>query len=68
MTPEAIKSMCKAIALTVLATGVFGSLLVVPFAIGWDFQLIAISGVYFIAGAVMITGGLFTYTYISLQK
>ncbi len=68
MTPEAIKTMCKAVALTVFTLGAFGSLLVVPYAIGWDLQLIAVSGVYFIAGAVMITGGLFTYTYVTMQK
>lgn len=68
MTPEAIKTMCKAVAVMVLATGTFGSFLVVPYAIGFDFQLVSIAGVYFIAGAVMITGGLFTYTYVTLQK
>lgn len=68
MTPEAIKTMCKAIAVMTFTMGAFGSLLVVPYAIGWNFQLVAISGVYFIAGAVMITGGLFTYTYVTLQK
>jgi hypothetical protein len=68
MTPEAIKTMCKAIALVVFVTGAFGSVLCLPYAIGWDLRLIAVSGIYFIAGAVMIVGGLFTYAYLVTQK
>jgi hypothetical protein len=68
MTPEAIKTMCKAIAVMVFTTGAFGSIVIVPYAMGWDLKLIAISGIYFIAGAVMIVGGLFTYAYLVTQK
>jgi len=68
MTPEAIKAVCKATALVVFAIGAYGSALCLPYAIGWNLTLIAVSGIYFCAGAVMIVGGLFTYAYLATQK
>jgi hypothetical protein len=61
MTQEAIRKLVKAFSLVIFSIGCFGSSLVFPFAITNNLTLIAVSGVYFVAGAVMITGGLGTY-------
>ncbi len=68
MSPEAVKVFCRAGALVVFATGVFGSLLCLPYALGTYLPEIAVAGTYFIAGAIMIVGGLFTYVYLISQK
>ena len=64
MTPEAIKRCCKAFSLVVITVGGFGSVLCLPFALTTSLSLITTSGIYFIAGAIMITGGLFSYVYL----
>ena len=64
MTPEAINRYCRAFALVVVTVGGFGSVLCLPFALTTDIVLIATSGIYFVAGAVMITGGLWSYVYL----
>lgn len=64
MTREAIRNIVKALGLVCLTVGAFGSALVVPYAITNSLVLIATSGIYFIAGSVMITGGLITYALI----
>ena len=66
MTPEMIKRFCKALAVLTVVVGGFGSILCVPFAITNNLQLITTAGIYFIAGAVMIAGGLLSY--VSLIK
>jgi hypothetical protein len=58
----------KGLSVVVLVAGAAGSCLCVPYAIGTDWYLVSIAGVYFIAGAIMIVGGLFTYAYLSAQK
>ncbi len=68
MTPEGIKTMCKAIALMMFAAGACGSLAIVPYATLWDLKWVAIAGIYFVAGAVMMTGGLFSYVYLNAKK
>ena len=62
MTPEAIKRVCRAFALVAFTVGGFGSVLCVPYALTNNFVSIITAGVYFVAGAVMIVGGLATYT------
>ena len=61
MTPEMIKRFCKAIAVLAVVVGGFGSILCLPYALGTDLTWISAAGIYFIAGAVMITGGLLSY-------
>ncbi len=61
MTPEAIKSVCKALALCCVAVGGFGSIACVPFALTNNLDLITTAGIYFVAGGVMITGGLLSF-------
>lgn len=65
MTPEAIKHVCKALALCCVAVGGFGSMACVPFALTNNLELIATAGIYFIAGGVMITGGLLSYVVVT---
>ena len=66
MTPEAIKHVCKALAIVSVAVGGLGSIACVPFALTANLALIITAGVYFVAGAVMIVGGLLSY--VSLAK
>jgi len=61
MTPEGIRRIIKALALVSFSVGAFGSALVLPYALTTNITLIAVSGIYFAAGAVMITGGLGVY-------
>ena len=61
MTPEAIRTFCRALAAVCVAVGGFGSVLCLPYALGSNLTFIAVSGIYFIAGAVMIAGGLLSY-------
>ena len=61
MTPEFIKTVWKAIALVTFVIGAFGSFLCLPYAMTNSLVLIHTAGVYFIAGAVMIVGGMLGY-------
>lgn len=61
MTPEAIKHVCKALAIVAVVIGGCGSILCVPFALTADLYLIATAGIYFVAGGIMIVGGLISY-------
>ncbi|MDP2653469.1 MAG: hypothetical protein Q8Q08_05490 [Candidatus Omnitrophota bacterium] len=61
MTPDAIKQFCRTLAVVCVAVGGVGSVLCLPFALTTDLSLITTAGIYFIAGAVMITGGLLGY-------
>ncbi|MCK5214089.1 MAG: hypothetical protein KAR05_01895 [Candidatus Omnitrophica bacterium] len=61
MTPELVKTVCRAIAVVCIAIGGFGSVLCVPYALTPFLNVITAAGIYFIAGAVMITGGLIAF-------
>ncbi|MGE0268579.1 MAG: hypothetical protein AB7S78_09025 [Candidatus Omnitrophota bacterium] len=58
MTEDAIKQFVKALAIIAVAVGGFGSILCVPYALTTNLVLITTAGIYFVAGGVMITGGL----------
>lgn len=60
MTEEAFKKIVRALAIVCIAVGGFGSMLCVPYAITSNWDIVAIAGVYFVAGGVMISGGLIT--------
>ena len=60
MTKEALSKLIRAMGILSVVVGGAGSILCVPFAVTSDLVLIATAGVYFIAGGVMITGGLIT--------
>lgn len=65
MTEEAIKRFCKALAAVTVVVGALGSALCLPFALTTNLYWIAISGVYFIAGAVLIAGGQIAYAILA---
>ncbi|MCR4337538.1 MAG: hypothetical protein NUV91_07015 [Candidatus Omnitrophica bacterium] len=67
MTSETIRSCGKAFALLVVGVGGVGSLSCVPFAFNNNIVLIATAGLYFVAGAVMITGGMLSYVLLSKE-
>ena len=58
MTPESFKSLVRAFAIVAVVVGGFGSVLCVPYALTNNLYFITIAGIYFVAGGVMITGGL----------
>lgn len=58
MTDEAIKTFVRALAIVAVAVGGFGSILCVPYALTTNLVLITTAGIYFVAGGIMITGGL----------
>ncbi len=60
MTEEALKKIVRAFAIVAVVVGGFGSVLCVPYAITSSVVLINMAGIYFIAGGIMITGGLIT--------
>lgn len=61
MKKETTISFCRILAMLTLGVGAAGSILCLPFALGTDLKLMTIAGIYLIAGAIMITGGLLTY-------
>lgn len=65
MTPESIKSFCKALAIIAVVVGGFGSMACVPYALSSNLFVISAVGLYFVAGAVMITGGLLSYAVLT---
>lgn len=58
MTNEALKTMVRAMAIVCVTVGGVGSILCLPFAVTNDWTLVRIAGTYFVAGGIMITGGL----------
>ncbi len=67
MTPEAIKQFSKALSVVAVLVGGFGSILCVPFALTNNLYLIATAGIYFVAGGIMITGGLISFAVLNKQ-
>jgi hypothetical protein len=62
MTPEAIKSLCKAAALVAVAAGGYGMLLCVPYIAGHSVFVITAASLPFIAGAILVAGGMVSFT------
>ncbi len=61
MTPEMVRRLCKAIAVLAVVIGGYGSILCLPYALSTNLVWITTAGIYFVAGAIMITGGLVSY-------
>ena len=55
----------RALCLAVFVVGALGSALCVPYAICSNWYLVGIAGIYFIAGAIMMTGGLIAFVIFS---
>jgi len=68
MTPKAIRTICKALAIVSVVAGAYGSLLCMPFAFSRYLPVIATAGIYFAAGAVLIVGGLIGYVLLIKQE
>jgi len=64
MTPDAIRKVIKAFALIAFAVGGVGCVLCVPFALGTRFADLLLAGIYFVAGGIMIIGGLGIYAFL----
>lgn len=67
MTHEAIVSLCKATAIFSFVAGGYGMILCVPYIMSTSIYVIAAASLPFIAGAVLVAGGLTSYT-ILLKK
>lgn len=68
MTTEFVRTLLRAMGIVCIAVGGFGSMLCVPFALTTHLSFITIAGIYFVAGGVMITGGLITVTLLQPGK
>ena len=62
MTPEAIRKLLKAAALVAIFGGGYGMLLCVPYIWSAPVVVTAAASLPFIAGAVLIAGGMVSYT------
>ena len=60
MTEEAFKKLVRALAIVSVVVGGFGSILCLPYALTTNLNLIITAGIYFVAGGIMIVGGLIT--------
>lgn len=68
MTPEAIRRVVKALGLVCFTIGGFGCVLCLPFAISTNMIFVAAAGIYFVAGGIMIIGGLVTYALLIKEE
>ncbi len=68
MTPEFIKQICKALAVICVFVGGLGCISCVPFAFTNNLFLLATTGIYFVAGGIMIVGGLNAYVQLHNEE
>ena len=68
MTPEAMNKLCRAVAVLSVVVGGAGSVMCLPFACSTDWNIAGATGIYFVAGAVMITGGLCAYALLARDQ
>lgn len=68
MTPEGLNKFCRAIALALFSVGVMGSFSCLPFAFSSSMVWINTAGIYFIAGGIIMSGGLISYILLANQK
>lgn len=61
MTKDALKNVTKALAILSVIVGGVGSILCLPLACSRYLSVASAAGIYFVAGGIMITGGLVTY-------
>lgn len=60
MTEEAIKKLVRATAIVSVIIGGLGSAACLPYAFSPRLSFVTTTGIYFIAGGIMIVGGLIT--------
>lgn len=68
MTPEGITKLCKALSVVLFTIGAFGCFACLPYALGPSIGWVTATGVYFIAGGVIMSGGLVSYILLNQQK
>ena len=68
MTPEGLNKFCKALAVVLFVVGGMGSISCLPFAFSSSMVWIQAAGIYFIAGGVIMSGGLISYVLLTNQK
>ena len=62
MTQEAVNKLVKALAIISILVGGFGSMICLPSALCGSWRIAAATGIYFIAGGIMIVGGLISFS------
>ena len=62
MNPETIKRLCKSAALVAVSAGAYGMLLCSPYMMGPNVVVIAAASLPFIAGAILVAGGMVSFT------
>ena len=64
MTPKTSKEIVRAFALLCVCAGGFGMVVVVPYLVLNNWIIVAAAGLSFIAGAVLVAGGLLSITHL----
>ena len=67
MTPEAVIKLCKALSAIFVAIGGLGCVACFPFVFG-SLSITATVALFFIAGGVLMSGGLISFVIINGQK
>lgn len=67
MTKEAMRSFIRGMAVVCILVGGLGSALCVPYALAYNLNLVLTAGIYFVAGGIMIVGGLITLSATAIE-
>jgi hypothetical protein len=68
MTPQAINTLCRALAILMFVVGGLGSIACLPFAFSASIVWITTAGIYFVAGGTIMAGGLVSYVLLTNKK
>ena len=67
MTPEAVIKFCRALAVVFVAVGGLGCVACLPLAFG-SLPIAATTALFFVAGGVLMSGGLVSFSILNGQK
>ena len=68
MTPDALNKFCRALAVVLFTVGAFGCISCLPYALSNSMYWITAAGIYFVAGGIIMSGGLISYVLLTNQK
>ncbi len=68
MTETVFRGLIRGAALVAFLAGGLGCVLCVPYAASTSMYWVAVAGVYFVAGGIMIAGGLITLSLLSQNE
>jgi len=68
MTPEGLNKFCRALAAVMFTVGVMGCFACLPYALSSSMLWVHTAGVYFVAGGIIMSGGLISYILLTQQK